>query len=553
MTRPVFWPTNDSYTLDSYSNPVAGSPVRIYAAQTGGSPITDLQYVDASGTPTGTVPAGVLRSDQNGLIPAFAGPDNGPLTLWGNHGLAGIRLALTGDPTGRVGGALPIAVDIRDFSPSLNGSNDDTTSWTTAAAQVYAAGGGTIVFPSARTVLTSEVIIKAGVNVVGQGHGADGGGAFASRILTSGAGARLTFGANDFSLGGERGGKSGGFSIIGDGTPLEGLRINLCASREFEGIDVKGVATGVKLRGTQNCTFSQVVTESVTGDGWVLDQGPGGNAFMRCGANASAGWDLAFRQTVDNTGQGYSQPTDNYFFGCIFERDHATLNSLGSIYHGCGLRNIMIGGVYSKLPSTARPIIRMTRNDTAWQGTSSDLILINPSFQGSQSYSTAIELAASTSVFMLSHPRGQNLAAFYSVAAGATVYADSSPILSSVTALTTGTAQADTAIRKYENAPTQVGRTAPSDNVTVATIGGEAGARWRQRADGQLDIGSGADFSFDTSLFRKAANQLGTAGSVFVANSTAPATPTGGGVFWVEAGALKYKGSAGTITTVAPA
>lgn len=36
-------------------------------------------------------------------------------------------------------------------------------------------------------------------------------------------------------------------------------------------------------------------------------------------------------------------------------------------------------------------------------------------------------------------------------------------------------------------------------------------------------------------------------------NTTAPATPTGGGVLYVEAGALKYKGSSGTVTVIAPA
>ena len=43
------------------------------------------------------------------------------------------------------------------------------------------------------------------------------------------------------------------------------------------------------------------------------------------------------------------------------------------------------------------------------------------------------------------------------------------------------------------------------------------------------------------------------AGTVFMANSSAPATPTGGGYLYVESGALKYKGSSGTVTTIANA
>jgi hypothetical protein len=41
---------------------------------------------------------------------------------------------------------------------------------------------------------------------------------------------------------------------------------------------------------------------------------------------------------------------------------------------------------------------------------------------------------------------------------------------------------------------------------------------------------------------------------MYIANrATVPGTPSGGGVIYVEAGALKYKGSSGTITTLGAA
>jgi hypothetical protein len=43
------------------------------------------------------------------------------------------------------------------------------------------------------------------------------------------------------------------------------------------------------------------------------------------------------------------------------------------------------------------------------------------------------------------------------------------------------------------------------------------------------------------------------AGYVFLANHAEPATPSGGGVLYVESGSLKYKGSSGTVTTLGPA
>ena len=42
-------------------------------------------------------------------------------------------------------------------------------------------------------------------------------------------------------------------------------------------------------------------------------------------------------------------------------------------------------------------------------------------------------------------------------------------------------------------------------------------------------------------------------GRIYIANSSAPSTPSGGGFLYVESGALKYKGSSGTVTTIAAA
>lgn len=73
------------------------------------------------------------------------------------------------------------------------------------------------------------------------------------------------------------------------------------------------------------------------------------------------------------------------------------------------------------------------------------------------------------------------------------------------------------------------------------TSSGGATLRMTLQADGSLGIG-GTSFGSGTLC-------------VFLANATAvPSTnPTGGGVLYAEAGALKWRGSSGTITTIAPA
>jgi hypothetical protein len=62
---------------------------------------------------------------------------------------------------------------------------------------------------------------------------------------------------------------------------------------------------------------------------------------------------------------------------------------------------------------------------------------------------------------------------------------------------------------------------------------------------------------FDTAgnlLVGMTATATSSAKTLHLANATVPtANPTGGGVLYVEAGALKYRGSSGTITTIANA
>lgn len=93
---------------------------------------------------------------------------------------------------------------------------------------------------------------------------------------------------------------------------------------------------------------------------------------------------------------------------------------------------------------------------------------------------------------------------------------------------------------------------AATSRTVQANVSGEPGVRLVIYADGKIELGDGTN-ARDTNLYRKAANQLGTDDAVFLGNVSAPATPTGGGVLYVESGALKYKGSSGTVTTIASA
>jgi hypothetical protein len=98
--------------------------------------------------------------------------------------------------------------------------------------------------------------------------------------------------------------------------------------------------------------------------------------------------------------------------------------------------------------------------------------------------------------------------------------------------------------------------------------------RFRIGTDGRIEWGSGTA-ARDVNLYRSAADTLrtddslrvdgnvylstaslgGGSGVIAIANAKVVpnAAPTGGGVLFVQNGALKYKGSSGTVTTIAPA
>lgn len=105
-------------------------------------------------------------------------------------------------------------------------------------------------------------------------------------------------------------------------------------------------------------------------------------------------------------------------------------------------------------------------------------------------------------------------------------------------------------------------------------VTGDTFGRFAVGADGALQWGSGAA-ARDVTLYRSSADVLktddtlhvdgnlrvrstslgGGSGVVAIANASVVPTsnPTGGGVLFVENGALKWRGSGGTVTTIAPA
>jgi hypothetical protein len=109
-----------------------------------------------------------------------------------------------------------------------------------------------------------------------------------------------------------------------------------------------------------------------------------------------------------------------------------------------------------------------------------------------------------------------------------------------------------------------------TSNLASFVLARAGSARWaiQNRNDSTDDLHLyNSNRGFGVALFEDRATQAnislltnsksygGGVGVVFIANSnTVPTTnPTGGGLMYVEGGALKFRGSSGTVTTIAPA
>jgi hypothetical protein len=103
----------------------------------------------------------------------------------------------------------------------------------------------------------------------------------------------------------------------------------------------------------------------------------------------------------------------------------------------------------------------------------------------------------------------------------------------------------------------EVGWVGNSNIGKIRTIKGSGGGTARQLMLGtdSVDRMGFEATTFNTFMLASSGSYGGGSGVLFLGNATTVPTtnPTGGGILYVEAGALKYRGSSGTVTTIANA
>jgi hypothetical protein len=112
MARRIFWRDPTMWVINpSTGNPIPAANVTLWTRRTGGVQITDVWNVDDDGVVTTSIAGGTLVSDALGILPSFAGPNDGTHQLWADAGSAAGRMMLkaeqpanSGDNTSLVAG-----------------------------------------------------------------------------------------------------------------------------------------------------------------------------------------------------------------------------------------------------------------------------------------------------------------------------------------------------------------------------------------------------------------------------------------------------------------
>jgi hypothetical protein len=90
-------------------------------------------------------------------------------------------------------------------------------------------------------------------------------------------------------------------------------------------------------------------------------------------------------------------------------------------------------------------------------------------------------------------------------------------------------------------------------NLILSSGDGPFGDGYIRMQIGGRDIFVLDGYVFNVSVFQEFGSYGGGSQVIFIANSTSipSANPVGGGILYVEDGALKYRGTSGTVTTIA--
>lgn len=234
--------------------------------------------------------------------------------------------------------AIATSYNVHDYGAVGDGVADDTAAIQAAIDACFTAGGGTVSIAhktQSKYKITGLITVKTNVDLMGDNYGDS---SAASQFLCASATAAIRFG-NWAQGAGHTGGTSGNFFINGNGTgDPQGLMKVQAVRRTFIGIRVRnGAGNNIYIDAAQNCTFMSVDSDTAGAAAAVLDNGAGGNLWMRSSIGSShVALNLTDDPAVSNA-YAYG-PSHNTWLHCIFE-NYQTVPAETIIKIECGGNN----------------------------------------------------------------------------------------------------------------------------------------------------------------------------------------------------------------------
>lgn len=445
--------------------------------------------------------------------------------------------------------------------PSGNAAAD--TDALGAALELAAPNHGIVWTSRGRYLLDDNLPVTQGVDLWGSGNGSDHAGTV-FEATTAGAG--ISYGTR--STGG-RGGLSMGWMVDGADIATNPLFVGLTVERTFMNVEVeRAVGAAWNLEGTQNCVFLGC-NAAWSGKGMVVDYGAANNEFARFELDTNVDG-LEVRQTTAENGNTHG----NSFRNCLVERN---TGSGVTIYGGDWITftdtKFQYGGA-----SAGFELFRNEAGVAEIAGTSY--------FTGPAPGVGLGVVATGGEVHVTGATTFNALDVAFRIAAGALVRKSAHVrIIPSVTTEVDGTAgayalfgqrlplgQVDAGAASGKGTSVSgglgdkvalfagaYGLGVQTNRLVLYTAGG-AGVAVRVANYGAGHNSAGAEKivlhdSGDISVGSAGSFGGGAGGLVHLQDRfAAPSSnPSNGGILYCEAGALKYRGSGGTVTTIAPA
>lgn len=417
------------------------------------------------------------------------------------------------------------AFDVRIYEAACDGVTDDTAAVIAAAAAASAEGGGLVTVPSGTCCISGSIVLPPNVDIRGQGK--------KSTIFKCLApGAQLAFGPPSGLFG--YGGMSGSFTVDGNALATTPIQVGQTVQRSFIDILSTGaVGSAWNVSQAQNCAF--VGCDGVSSAyGITLDLGAGGNVFYRCEFDSNTTTQAYITETGTASHLVYTIPTHNKFDHCIFEIQAAAATATSCVSLDAGSNNFFDDCVFATSSGIAADIPCVAFSNGAFRGDAPSITHFNGSiFFGatvsSTKYGYGIEHSgAFCDIYLTGTNTFINLNAAFHLGDSARVHVDNSIFKASVTndfVSNGGAFTADDLITLEIARRVNITRT----NATDRALGFyKAGAgQWMQAtADGKFQWGDGSGFTFDTNLYRSAANTLRTDDALKVQATTTAARPS---------------------------